>query len=101
MVLTEHEADQLACKIACLALAWAGRDARRLAEAVTIIKTLACLGGPHHVPEVIDFERDRTGTRGSVPGEVCLACSDPEAGRWVPASQCPQARAVMDKEAAS
>lgn len=48
-----------------------------------------------HVPEVIDFERSRTGLRGSAPGEVCLACSDPEAGRWVPASFCPQASAVM------
>jgi hypothetical protein len=26
-----------------------------------------------------------------VPAEVCMTCSDPEAGRWVPVSFCPQA----------
>lgn len=52
-----------------------------------------------HTPEVIDFERAHSGLRGTTPGEVCLACSDPEAGRWVPASFCPQARAVMEAEA--
>jgi hypothetical protein len=88
-------------KIAGLALAWAGHDPQRLAEAITVIETLACLDGPRHLPEVIDFERDRTGLRGSVPGEVCLACSDHRTGRWVPASLCPQARSVMDAEAAA
>lgn len=27
------------------------------------------------------------------PGDVCAACSDPVAGRWVPVSQCPAAMA--------
>lgn len=52
---------------------------------------------PRHEPAVIDFERARTGLGGSTPGEVCLACSDPARGRWVPASFCPQARALMDE----
>lgn len=32
------------------------------------------------------------------PGDVCLTCSDAEAGHWVPVSACPEALAVLDAE---
>jgi hypothetical protein len=34
-----------------------------------------------------------------VPGDVCWACSDLDAGRWVPISECPRAynSAVLDE----
>lgn len=34
----------------------------------------------------------------AIPGDVCLDCSSPVAGRWVPVSQCPQALATLDAE---
>lgn len=88
MAFTEAETDALAGKIARLALLWAGGDPGRLAEAITILETSPVLDGPHEA-QVIDFERARTGLRGTMPGEVCVTCSDPEAGNWVPVSFCP------------
>lgn len=44
-----------------------------------------------HVPQQIgtrDGDSRRTHRR---PGDVCATCSDPDAGRWVPISQCPSA----------
>lgn len=42
--------------------------------------------------------RDAEGYRTfGTPGDVCSACSDPEAGRWVPVSQCPTALARLDE----
>lgn len=49
-----------------------------------------------HVPTQIgthDAEGHRTHT---IPGDVCLGCSDPASGRWVPISQCPKAMAALD-----
>lgn len=34
------------------------------------------------------------------PGDVCAACSDPDAGRWVPISQCGQAMADYERNRA-
>lgn len=34
------------------------------------------------------------------PGDVCASCSDPEAGRWVPVSQCPEALAEWERQRA-
>jgi hypothetical protein len=48
-------------------------------------------GIPEHVPDIIYFDEDHVTT----PGEVCEACSDYERGFWVPASFCPEAKAVM------
>jgi hypothetical protein len=33
----------------------------------------------------------------SAVGDVCIACSDPDAGIWVPVSFCPEAKADADK----
>lgn len=51
---------------------------------------LSALAGDHQ-PELIYFDEWHVET----PGEVCRACSDPEAGRWVPVSFCAQARAWL------
>jgi hypothetical protein len=54
-----------------------------------------------HEPEVIWFdstpwEDEMFGVwRTQTPGEVCLGCSDPQSGIWVPVSFCPQARALL------
>lgn len=48
-----------------------------------------------HQPVVIYFDEDHVET----PAEVCAACSDGQAGIWVPASFCPQARALLDNAA--
>lgn len=48
-----------------------------------------------HVPVVIYFDELHVG----IPAEVCEGCSDGPAGRWVPASFCPQAAAVIAAEA--
>jgi hypothetical protein len=44
-----------------------------------------------HVPEIVYFDEWHV----TIPAEVCRGCSDPDAGRWVPASFCPAAAAVM------
>lgn len=42
---------------------------------------------------------DREGWRThSIPGDVCLGCSDVETGRWVPVNQCPAALALYEQE---
>jgi hypothetical protein len=46
-----------------------------------------------HTPVLVYFDTDRVTT----PAEICQACSDPDAGRWVPASFCPEAKAKMDQ----
>lgn len=54
--------------------------------------------GARHVPVQIgthDPEGHRTHT---IPGDVCLGCSEPSVGRWVPVSQCPRAMAALDNE---
>lgn len=43
-----------------------------------------------HRPTLVHF-----GNRHSVPAEVCWGCSDEDAGRWVPVTQCTTARAQM------
>lgn len=51
-----------------------------------------------HVPSQIGTH-DAEGFRTHMtPGDVCLGCSDPASGRWVPVSQCPQAMAALDTE---
>lgn len=34
------------------------------------------------------------------PGDVCLGCSDPDAGRWVAASECETALAIFELQRA-
>lgn len=49
-----------------------------------------------HVPGTIG-DRDREGWRTfQTPGDVCLGCSDPAAGRWVPVTQCETALAIYE-----
>jgi hypothetical protein len=48
-----------------------------------------------HYPEVIYFDEYHTET----PAEVCMACSDPENGIWVPASFCEISREIMNTDA--
>jgi hypothetical protein len=50
---------------------------------------LSVLAGEHR-PEVVYFDEWHVET----PAEVCVACSDPVAGRWVPVSFCPAAMAA-------
>lgn len=48
-----------------------------------------------HVPIQIGTH-DRNGWRThAVPGDVCAGCSDSQAGRWVPVSQCPEAMTAL------
>jgi hypothetical protein len=49
-----------------------------------------------HVPVVVYDEADQEHL--STPAEVCEACSDWAAGVWVPASFCPEAKAVMAQD---
>lgn len=49
------------------------------------------MAAPSHEPVVVYFDEDHVET----PAEVCGACSDWKAGVWVPASFCPQARALL------
>lgn len=42
-----------------------------------------------------DGEGFRTHT---IPGDVCLDCSTPRMGHWVPISQCSQALAALDAD---
>lgn len=43
--------------------------------------------GPHGSTQI--GTRDDTGRRtNQTPGDVCVECSDPETGRWVPVSFC-------------
>lgn len=44
-----------------------------------------------HVPVLVHFDVERYGPM----AEVCMACTDIEAGVWVPAPFCPQAAALM------
>ena len=58
--------------------------------------SLQVVQGVRHVPIQIgthDAEGYRTH---AVPADVCLGCSDPSAGRWVPVSQCASALAVLE-----
>jgi hypothetical protein len=49
-----------------------------------------------HVPGCVG-DRDRDGWRTfETPGDVCLGCSDVEAGHWVPVSDCPTALAIFE-----
>lgn len=43
-----------------------------------------------HRPTLVHF-----GSRHAYPAEVCWTCSDKELGRWVPVTQCPQAKNQM------
>jgi hypothetical protein len=48
-----------------------------------------------HVPWQVGT-RDAEGWRTfQTPGDVCLGCSDPEAGRWVPVIDCDVALALF------
>jgi hypothetical protein len=68
---------------------------------ITVARTLPtepAMPPAQHRPHQIgthDGEGYRTHT---IPGDVCLDCSDPAAGRWVPISQCPRALAALDDE---
>lgn len=46
-----------------------------------------------HKPALITW-----GSRHSVPGEVCMCCSDPENGVWVPVTECDEARELMEED---
>lgn len=46
--------------------------------------------GADHRPTLVHF-----GNRHSAPAEVCWGCSDEDAGRWVPVTQCTTARSKM------
>lgn len=48
---------------------------------------------PTHRPEIIYFDDENL----SSSAEVCEACSNPGAGRWVPVSFCPEAKAEMER----
>lgn len=49
-----------------------------------------------HVPaQVGAYDRDGRRTF-QTPGDVCLGCSDPDQGLWVPVSACAEARANLD-----
>jgi hypothetical protein len=50
-----------------------------------------------HLPMQIGT-RDAEGYRTfSTPGDVCSTCSDEQAGRWVPVTDCPVALAMHDE----
>lgn len=49
-----------------------------------------------HIPVLIGTHDEQGLRTHSTPGEVCAACSDPELGKWVPASFCPLAAARLD-----
>jgi hypothetical protein len=59
-------------------------------ELAAVLRTLATMGD--HKPELIYFDEWHV----TIPAEVCIACSDPDAGRWVPVSFCAQAWAQID-----
>lgn len=44
-----------------------------------------------HEPVLVYFDAERVTT----PAHVCWRCSDPDAGRWVPVSQCVEAAAQL------
>jgi len=46
-----------------------------------------------HRPALITW-----GEKHSVPGEVCMGCSDPDNGVWVPVMECEEARALMEED---
>lgn len=46
-----------------------------------------------HKPSLITL-----GDRHTVPGEVCMGCSDPDNGVWVPVLECEEARALMNED---
>lgn len=53
-----------------------------------------------HVPGQIGTH-DAEGWRTfQIPGDVCLGCSDPNSGHWVPVSQCEIALATLDADQA-
>jgi hypothetical protein len=58
-------------------------------EAEQVLQALASMG--EHRPELVYFDKWHVET----PAEVCWGCSDPEVGRWVPASFCSRARALL------
>jgi len=83
------------------------REGVRLADVRHPIKVAAELPTEPAMPPtgVADHRPHQIGTHDaegfrthSIPGDVCLGCSDPGAGRWVPISQCPRALAVLDGE---
>lgn len=43
----------------------------------------------------------RWDNRHTIPAEVCGTCSDPDSGRWVPATFCEEALAQMTDDPAS
>lgn len=53
-----------------------------------------------HVPGQIGTH-DREGWRThQIPGDVCLGCSNPRAGHWVPVTECETALAVYELQQA-
>lgn len=42
-----------------------------------------------HKPTLVRF------TEHGTPGEVCMACSNPDQGLWVPVTECGEAAAVL------
>lgn len=51
-----------------------------------------------HLPVQIGTHNEDGSRTFSPPGEVCLGCSDPDAGRWVPVNQCPVAMAQVERD---
>lgn len=51
-----------------------------------------------HVPYQIGTRDDEGWRTHAIPGDVCLGCSNPCAGRWVPVSQCPAALAKLNAD---
>ncbi len=49
-----------------------------------------------HRPTLVQW-----GNRHTTPAEVCMECSNPETGEWVPVSFCDKAKAAMDDDSSS
>lgn len=55
-----------------------------------------------HIPYDVTPKYDSEGWRTHMPpGHVCLGCSDPWEGRWVPIGQCPEALVMLETEEAA
>jgi transcriptional regulator with XRE-family HTH domain len=70
---------------------WAGAD-----EPIPAVEGHPVTGRGHdvqseHGPMLVYFDAEKVTT----PAEVCNACSDEDAGRWVPVSQCDRATEIM------
>lgn len=53
-----------------------------------------------HVPYQIGTHNREGWRTFQTPGDVCLGCSDPDAGRWVAVSECGTALAIFELQRA-